>query len=238
MRGVERGGRACYTSRMRLLLALLLLAGPAAAQAPKRPAMHPHMRLSGRPAPNQLARNLINGSKNVRALHAHLEALDKEDPRQFKEWVGALKVLSQETTTLRWDLQQGRALIKNGVELDPAAVELSFEPGPPLDLPPQLDADGARVALALAAVEEAEPMAAAIILRAQGADELDRISAFEAAADEASLRVKEQRDQLARLAGEKAVDLRLSEAPRPAAAPAVVLPPIMGDAKPASRRDP
>lgn len=223
---------------MRLLLAALLLAGPAAAQAPKRPALHSHGRLTGRPAPHALARNLINGSRNVRALHAHLEALDKEDPRQFKEWVGALKVLSLESTTLRWDLQQGRALLKNGVELDSQAVELSFEPGPPLDPPPQNDADGARVALALAAVEEAEPMAAAIILRAQGADELDRISAFEAAADEASLRVKEQRDQLARLVGEKAVDLLPGAAHKTSAPPATGSPSIMGGAsKPAPGRE-
>lgn len=223
----------------KLLAALLLLSSHAAAQAPRRPALNPHTRLTGRPAPHALARNLINGSRNVRALHAHLEALDKEDPRQFKEWVGALKVLAVESTTLRWSLQQGRALLKNGVELDPQAVDMSFEPGPPLDLPPQLDADGARVALALAAVEEAEPMAAAIILRAQGADELDRISAFEAAAEEASRRVKEQRDQLARLAGEKAVDLDLSAAPKTSAAPAPGSPSIMGGAsKPAPRRDP
>lgn len=228
---------------MRALLALALLLPCAAGAVSKRPALFPHSRLTGRPAPNALARNLIHGSKNVRALHAHLEALDKEDPREFREWVTALRLLAVEGTILRADLQQGRALIKNGVELDAGAAELSFEPGPPLDLPAQTDADGARIALALAAMEEAEPMAAAVILRAQGVDELDRISAFEAAADEASLRVAEHRAQLARLVGEKAVDEHAAmPAARRAAAQAAAAPDFMnmGGAAPAAkpRREP
>lgn len=191
--------------RAPLVLALLLAAGPAAA-ASKRPGLLHHERLTGRPAPSELARSLINGSKNVRALHAHMEALDREDPRQYREWVASLRLIAREGALLRSGLRQGRTLIKNGVPLDAQTVELSVEPGPPLDLPAQDDADGARVALALTAVEEAEPLAAAIILRAQGADELDRISAYEAAADEASLRVAEQRKHLVELAGEKAVE--------------------------------
>lgn len=213
--------------------ALLLPAAPSSA-AHKRPALHPHTRLPGRPAPAALARNLIHGAQNVRALHEHLEALDKEDPRQFREWVMSLRLLAGEGTVLRADLQQGRALIKNGVELDAQAAELSFEPGPPVDPPAQGSKDGARIALALAAMEEAEPMAAAIILRAQGADELDRISAYEAAADEASLRVAEHRAQLARLAGEKAVDEHpQSPRPRPASAPGGA-PDIMNMSAPAA----
>lgn len=227
--------------RASLVVALLAsLAFPAAA-APRRPGLHPHSRLSGRPAPNVLARNLINGSSNVRALHAHMQALDKEDPRGFREWVTSLRLLAVEGTVLRSDLQQGRALIKNGVELDAGSADLSFEPGPPVDPPAQTDADGARIALALAAMEEAEPMAAAIVLRAQGADELDRISAFEAAADEASLRVAEHRAQLARLAGEKAVDEHSAPGARRAAPQAAVTPDFMnmgGAAAPAPAKKP
>lgn len=227
---------------MRALLALALLLPCAAGAVSKRPGLFPHSRLTGRPAPNVLARNLVNGSKNVRALHAHLQALDKEDPRQFREWVTVLRLLAVEGTVLRADLQQGRAQIKNGVDLDPGAADLSFEPGPPVDPPAQLDADGARIALALAAMEEAEPMAAAVILRAQGVDEIDRISAYEAAADEASLRVAEHRAQLARLVGEKAVDEHGAGA-RPAAATQAVAAPDfmnMGGAAPAKkpRREP
>ncbi|MDX6770057.1 MAG: hypothetical protein SF051_11035 [Elusimicrobiota bacterium] len=226
---------------MRALLTALLLAAPAAHAASKRPALLPHGRLQGRPAPGELARNLINGTKNVRALDAHMNALDREDPRENREWVTCLRLIAQEGAVLRSGLKQARALIKNEVPLDPGAVDLAFEPGQPLPLPAQNDADGARQALALAAVEEAEPLAAAIILRAQGADELDRISAYEAAADEASLRVSEQRAHLAALAGEKAADEEPAPAGRPAAAPKAAgpaLPDIMNAAPSKPRREP
>lgn len=191
---------------MRALAALVLLLPAAAEAAPRRPALLPHARLMGRPAPSDLALNLINGSANVRALYAHMSALDRENPRENREWVMSLRLASQEGAVLRWDLKQARALVKNEVPLDPRCADMSPEPGPPLDMPPQGDVDGARLALALAAVEEAEPMAAAIVLRAQGADELDRISAYEAQAEEASLRVAEQRAHLVGLAGEKAAE--------------------------------
>lgn len=200
-----RGPRG-YTPGMRGLLALLLLLPGAAGAASKRPGLEYHGRLTGRPAPSQLVRNLINGSKNVRALRAHMDALDREDPRENREWVTCVRLISQEGSVLRSDLQQARALIKNGVPLDSQVTGLEFEPGAGIDMPPQDDADGARMALALAAVEEAEPLASAIILRAQGADELDRISSYEAAAEDAEHRVVEQREHLLRVAGPKALE--------------------------------
>lgn len=211
---------------MRLLLAALLLAPAPAGALSKRPSLAPHGPLMPGASAFPVASNLVNGSKNVRALRAHLDALDRDDPREYREWVTALRLLSLESATLRGDLKAGRALLKRGVEPDPMASRLSFEPGPPLDMPPQEDADGARVALALAAVEEAEPMAAAILLRAQGVDEPDRISAYEAAAAEASLRVAEQRAQLVRLAGEKAAQEATLGKARPAPAKSA-LPDIM-----------
>ncbi len=212
---------------------LLLLTATLASAASKRPVMQPHGRLTGRPSPYAMARNLINGSINVRALNAHMNALDREDPRENREWVTSLRMIAQEGAVLRGDLKQARALIKNEVPLDPATAEMVFEPGPPLPLPAQDDADGARQALALCAVEEAEPLAAAILLRAQGADELDRISAYEAAADEASLRVAEQRAHLVALAGEKAAD----ETPAPAARTGSAVPDFMNATPPAKPRN-
>ena len=220
-------GRAGYTGVMRPLFLAVLLLAPAAHAASRRPALQANLRLTGRPTPSQLARNLIAGSGNVRALSRHLDALDREDPREYKEWAVSLRVLAQEGAILRHSVAQAHALIKNEVPLDASASGLSFEPGPPVPMTGQEDVDGARQALAGASAEEAEPLAAAIILRAQGADELDRISAYEAAADEAARRVKELRAHLAGLVGEKAVDENPTAAARPAAGAGNVIPDIM-----------
>lgn len=173
---------------MSLLFVASLLLGQFAQAASKRPALSPHERLTGRPAPRALALNLIGGAKNVRALGAHLDALDREDPRQKREWETSLRLIAQEGAVLRSGSKQARVLIKNEVPLDPEASDMSFEPGPPPSMPAPQDAGRARQALALAAVEEAEALAAAVVLRAQGSEELDRISAYEAAADEAASR--------------------------------------------------
>lgn len=222
-------GRAGYTGVMTPLLLAVLLLAPAAQAASRRPALHVNLRLTGRPTPAQLARNLINGSGNVRALSRHLDALDREDPREYREWVVSLRLVAQEGAVLRHGVAQAHALLKNEVPLDADITGMSFEPGPPIPIAGQEDADGARQALAAASVEEAEPLAAAIILRAQGADELDRISAYEASADEAARRVKELRAHLAGLVGEKAVDENPAAAAAAPARPAsaVVVPDIM-----------